>query len=84
MQTPLWSGEIAEVSAGKERHPLELPIPSLQERDRRWAALREKMLFRNLECLVLVGAGGLSGGAWPTSATSPASLRSSGRLRSSP
>ena len=62
MQTPLWYPEVGEVSAGKERHPLELPIPSLQERDRRWAALREKMFFRNLECLVLVGAGGLSGG----------------------
>jgi Xaa-Pro aminopeptidase len=59
--TPLWYAEAGEVSAGRERHPLELPIPSLKERDRRWAALREKMFFRGLECVVLVGSGGLSG-----------------------
>ena len=61
MKTPLWQADAAEVSAGKERYPLELPILSLQERDRRWAALREKMFLRGLECLVFVGNGSMGG-----------------------
>jgi Xaa-Pro aminopeptidase len=60
-QTPLWYAEVAEVSAGRERYALDLPMPSLEERDRRWAALREKMFFQGIECLVLTGTGGLSG-----------------------
>ena len=61
MKTPLWQAEAADVSAGKERYPLELPILSIEERDRRWAALREKMYFRGLECLVFVGNGSMGG-----------------------
>src|SRR5215216_3306402 len=40
------------------RSRLELPRLSLQERDRRWALVREKMAERGLDCIVLWG--------WPT------------------
>jgi Xaa-Pro aminopeptidase len=55
MQTPRWHERKGEVLEGRELLPLELPMPSLAERDRRWAAVREKMYFRGLGSLVLVG-----------------------------
>lgn len=60
MQTPLWYAEMDRVSEGKEFLPLDVPMLSLEERDRRWAAIREKMWFRGLECLVLVGTDSVS------------------------
>jgi Xaa-Pro aminopeptidase len=56
MQTPLWYAEREQVFGAKELHPLEVPILSIQERDRRWAALREKMYLHALEGLVLFGS----------------------------
>jgi Xaa-Pro aminopeptidase len=56
MQTPLWYAEREEVFGVKELHPLEVPILSIEERDRRWAALREKMYLHALEGLVLFGS----------------------------
>lgn len=55
MQTPLWYGEMDQVTEGKQLLPLDVPTMSLDERDRRWSAVREKMFFRGLECLILVG-----------------------------
>src|SRR6266705_1558791 len=40
------------------RKLVEYPTPSLNERDRRWAALRKEMDARGLDCLILCG--------WPT------------------
>ena len=37
------------------RDVLELPRLSLRERDRRWAAVRNEMAARDLDCLVLWG-----------------------------
>ena len=37
------------------RQTLELPRLSLQERDRRWALIRERMREQNLDCLLLFG-----------------------------
>ena len=37
------------------RKLVEYPTPSLQERDRRWAAVRKEMAARGLDCLVLCG-----------------------------
>jgi Xaa-Pro aminopeptidase len=55
MRTPLWHDQKSEVGEGRELYPLGVPILSLQERDRRWAVVREKMYFRGLQCLVVVG-----------------------------
>jgi len=55
MQTPRWYAEKDQVHAGREIEPLDVPVLSLEERDRRWAALREKMFLRRLDCLVVVG-----------------------------
>ncbi len=55
MQTPRWYAEKDQVHAGREIETLDVPILSLDERDRRWAALREKMFLRRLDCLVVVG-----------------------------
>jgi len=55
MNTPRWYEQKHEVYEGKELYPLEVPILSLQERDRRWAAVREKMYYRRLGALVVVG-----------------------------
>ena len=37
------------------RKLVEYPTLSLAERDRRWAAVRQEMAARGLECLILVG-----------------------------
>lgn len=55
MHTPLWYSEKDQVAAGRELYPLEIPTFSLEERDRRWAGLREKMFLRRLDCLVVLG-----------------------------
>lgn len=55
MQTPQWYPEIDQVSDGREIYPIELPMFSAQERDRRWSLIREKMYFRGIEALILVG-----------------------------
>jgi Xaa-Pro aminopeptidase len=55
MQTPLWYSKMASVTEGRPLATLDVPTLSLDERDRRWAALREKMYFRRLDALVLVG-----------------------------
>ena len=55
MQTPLWYAEREQVFGSRELLPLEVPILSVQERDRRWAAIREKMYLHALDGLVLFG-----------------------------
>ena len=55
MQTPRWYGEKDQVAAGRDVYPLDVPMFSLEERDRRWSGLREKMFMRRLDCLVVVG-----------------------------
>jgi Xaa-Pro aminopeptidase len=55
METPLWYAERDEVFGEKELLPLEVPILSIDERDRRWAAVREKMFLHALDGLVLFG-----------------------------
>jgi Xaa-Pro dipeptidase len=37
------------------RKLVEYPTPSLNERDRRWAAVRKEMDARELDCLILCG-----------------------------
>jgi Xaa-Pro aminopeptidase len=55
MQTPRWYAEKNAVTENKDLLPLQVPILSLEERDRRWASIREKMLLRGLDCLIIVG-----------------------------
>ncbi|MEU9451727.1 Xaa-Pro peptidase family protein [Streptomyces sp. NPDC048277] len=60
MQTPRWYSERASVSKDKDVAPIEVPVMSLEERDRRWAAIREKMLLRGIDCLIVVGTDSVS------------------------
>ncbi|MTD52565.1 M24 family metallopeptidase [Amycolatopsis pithecellobii] len=55
MKNPAWYAEREQLFSKKELLPLTVPIQSLEERDRRWAALREKMHLHALDALVLAG-----------------------------
>jgi Xaa-Pro aminopeptidase len=55
MKNPAWYAEREQLFSGKELLPLAVPIHSVDERDRRWAALREKMHLHALDALVLAG-----------------------------
>ncbi len=55
MKNPAWYAEREQIFSEKELLPLQVPIQSIDERDRRWAALREKMHLHALDALVMVG-----------------------------
>jgi Xaa-Pro aminopeptidase len=54
MQTPLWFEEDREKPESTELFDF-VPHLSLSERDRRWAELRRRMVFRGLDCLIFFG-----------------------------
>lgn len=55
MDTPAWLRELPEMRSAAPFTPYTTGTLSLEERDRRWAALRRKMAMRDIDCLLFVG-----------------------------
>lgn len=55
MDTPRWYGEPREKLPSKTKSKY-LPRLSLDEKNRRWAELKRRMIFRGLNCLIFYGS----------------------------